>query len=230
MVGPTGLKSELLYHVDNGEGDPGSKRNLTLPSFDVTTSTVEGHSGQRGPHLQPPETRRYCSCLTNLENPAPDPPARPVRVYEESPYLGRIMLRIQKRIFTAGAVVASKERLALAPASAAGYDLRPDPPWLRPQNMCRPRSTVYPLQKPAPKPALSAGRIVARLQAQDGRADELLEHRNVGHDSLSDHQEHGLQDSKSRIAITLVIIELRSGTTREKGACIRPRFQSGRTL
>ncbi len=44
-------------------------------------------------------------------------------MYEEGPYLGRILLRIQESIFPAGVVVASEERLALAPASAAGYDL-----------------------------------------------------------------------------------------------------------
>src|ERR1700722_1713819 len=94
-----------------------------LPCFDVTAGAVEGSSGQGSPHLQTPETCPCCCGFTNLEDLAADPPACPVGMYEEGAYLGRIMLRIQESIFAAGVVIASEERLALAPASAAGYDL-----------------------------------------------------------------------------------------------------------
>ncbi len=162
--------------------------------FDVTTGAVEGDSGKGGPHLQAPETRRRRCCFTDLENPAAHPSACPIRMYEEGAYLGRILLGIEESIFTAGAVVAAKERLALAPAPASGYDLVLtylgfsdkirailDQLSIHPKNQFQ--SLLSLLQ-----------RIVARLQSQDGCADETLERRNVGHDSLPDQREHGFAE------------------------------------
>jgi hypothetical protein len=105
---------------------------------------------------------------------------------EEGAYLGRIVVRFEKSIFAAGTVVASVQCLALAPASATGYDLVPVHPGFRHKI----RAILDQLcihSKDQLQSLLSLiRRIVRRLQAQDGRAYELLERRNIGQNSLSD--------------------------------------------
>ena len=154
--------------------------------FDVTAGQVEGYSGKGCPHLQASETRRRCCCFTNFQNSAAHSAPRPVGMYEEGAYLGRIVVRIEKSIFAAGAVVASVQRLALAPASATCYDLVPVHPGFRHKI----RAILDQLcihSKDQLQSLLSLiRRIVRRLQAQDGRAYELLERRNIGQNSLSD--------------------------------------------
>jgi hypothetical protein len=115
-------------------------------------------------------------------------------MYEEGAYLRRIMLWIQESIFTPRAVVAPKERLALAPASAAGYDLV-----LTHLGFGHKIRAVLNQLCIYPKNQLQSlfsllQRIVARLQPENGRADEILERRNVGHDSLSDQEEHAVAE------------------------------------
>jgi len=115
-------------------------------------------------------------------------------MYEEGAYFGRIMVRIQESIFTPGAVVASKERLALAPASAARYDLV-----LTHLGFGHKIRAILDQLRIHPKNQFQSllsllHRIVVRLQSQDRRADEILERRNVGDDSLSDQEEHAVAE------------------------------------
>jgi len=112
---------------------------------------------------------------------------------EEGAYLGRIVLRIEKSIFTAGAVVTSIERLALAPASTTGDDLIPVHPGLRHKiRAILDQLCIHPEHQL--QSLLSLLRRVVCLQLQDGRAYELLKRRNVGQNSLSDQEKHAVAE------------------------------------
>lgn len=126
-----GARLELLYHVDDGKRYTRTERYLTVLCFHITAGPIEGYSGKGGPHLQAPET---CCCgggLTNFQDSAADSASRPTRMDKEGAYLGRVVLRIEKSIFAARAVVTSIKRLALAPASATSHDMAPVHPGLR---------------------------------------------------------------------------------------------------
>ena len=153
--------------------------------FDVTAGTVEGYSGKGGPHLQAPEPRCGGGGLTNFQNSAANSAPRPARMDEEGAYLGRIVLRVEKSIFAARAVVTSIKRLALAPASATGHDLVPVHPGLR--HKIGPILNQLCIHTKDQFQSLLAllRRVVCRLQPQDRRPYEFLERRNVGQNSLS---------------------------------------------
>ncbi len=113
----------MLFHVNDGERQARDERNLPVFPFHVAAGEIERHPGKRSSHLQAAETCGCGGCLANLENSAADSAPCPGGMYEESSYLRRIVTWIEESILAARAVVASKERLALAPASAAGDDL-----------------------------------------------------------------------------------------------------------
>jgi hypothetical protein len=178
--------------VHDWQGYTWSKRNFAGLPLSVTAGTVEGYSSKGGPHFQAPETRPRCRCFTNLENLATYPAARPIRMHEESAYLGRIVLRIKQRIFAAGTVVASIERLAPAPTPATGYD-----------RVGLPRGFGYKVSAILNQLGIHTKnqlqrlfsllrRILACLQPQDGSAYEILKRRNIGKDSLSNREQHAV--------------------------------------
>ncbi len=112
----------MLFHVNYGERQAWDEWYLPVFLFHVAPGEVKRHASKRGPHLQP---AKACGCrggLANLENSAADSAPCPGGMYEERSYLRRIAKRIEDSILAARAVVASKERLAPAPASAARYD------------------------------------------------------------------------------------------------------------
>jgi hypothetical protein len=112
----------MLFHVNDGKRQAWDEWYLPVFHFHVAPGEVKRHAGKRGPHLQAAET---CGCrgrLANLENSAADSASCPGGMYEERSYLRRIAKRIEESILAARAVIASKERLALAPASTPGYD------------------------------------------------------------------------------------------------------------
>ena len=90
--------------------------------FDVTPCQVERHPGEGCAHLETAETCLGRGPFADLKDFAADSPPRPRRMHEKGAYLRRIVVRIEQSIFAAGAMVASIERLALAPASASGND------------------------------------------------------------------------------------------------------------
>ena len=158
--------------------------------FDVTAGQVQGYSGKGGAHLQASETRRCCCFFANFQNSAAHSAPRPVGMDEEGAYLGRIVVRIEKSIFAAGAVVASIQRLALAPASAAGYSLVPVHRGFRHKIRAILDQLCIHSEHQLQSLLSLLPRIVCCLQPQNGRAYELLERRNIGQNSLSDEEEH----------------------------------------
>ncbi len=112
----------MLFHVNDGKRQAWDERDLPLFPFHIAAGEIKRHASKRGPHLQ---AAKPCSCrggLANLENSAADSASCPGGMYEERSYLRRIAKWIEESILAARAVVASKERLALAPASTAGDD------------------------------------------------------------------------------------------------------------
>src|SRR5579859_606278 len=91
--------------------------------FHVPPGKVQRHPGKGSSHLETTETFRCGGCFADPKDAAAHAAARPRRMYEESPYLRRIMRRIKESILAAGVVVASKKRLPLAPTAAPGNDL-----------------------------------------------------------------------------------------------------------
>ena len=91
--------------------------------FHVAPSKIQRHTGKGGSHFETAETFGCGGCLANIEDAAAHSATSPGRMYEESPYLCRVVTRIQQSILAPCAVVASKKRLPLAPTSATGYDL-----------------------------------------------------------------------------------------------------------
>jgi hypothetical protein len=166
-------QSQLFDHINNGQRKARSQGNLTTVTLGVASGSVKGYTGERSPHLEPAKPRRDRCRFADLENSAADSPARIKRMYEEGPYFGRIVARIEQRIFAAGAVVASVERLALAPASTAGQL------GVHAKNHLQGLLSLF-------------RRVVGGLQATDGGANELLQCRNVSEDSLSDGEKHAM--------------------------------------
>ena len=160
--------------------------------FDVAPSEVERYAGEGGAHFESAKTCGCRGCFADLENSAADSTPRPARMYEKSAYLRRIVAGIEESIFATGAVVASIERLALAPASAAGYDL-----------VLIHRGFGYKVGAILDQLSVHAKdaferlfqlfrRVVSGLQAQDGGAYEMLQRRNIGENGLSNREEHEL--------------------------------------
>ncbi len=112
----------MLFHVNNGERQAWNERDLPVFPFHVASGEVKRHASKRGPHLQAAKTCGGRGSLTNLEYSAADSAPCPPGMYEERSYLSRIAKGIEKSILAARAVIASEERLALAPASTPGYD------------------------------------------------------------------------------------------------------------
>ena len=113
----------MLFHVNDWERQTWDQRDLPVFNFDVAPRKIEWHAGESGSHLETAETCGRRGGFADLENSAADSAPCPGGMYEERSYLCRIAKWIQQSILAARAVVASEERLALAPASAAGYDL-----------------------------------------------------------------------------------------------------------
>ena len=99
--------------------------------FHVAPGEIKWHPGEGRSHL---ETMETCGCrgrFANLKDSAADSAPRPGGIYEKGSYLRCIMVRIKESILPAGAVVTSKEGLALAPASATGHGQVPVHPGFR---------------------------------------------------------------------------------------------------
>jgi hypothetical protein len=196
-------QSQLFDHINNGQRKARSQGNLTTVTLGVASGSVKGYTGERSPHLEPAKPRRDRCRFADLENSAADSPARIKRMYEEGPYFGRIVARIEQRIFAAGAVVASVERLALAPASTAGHNRHTSHATSRRIRSCLIQrlsdkiGAIFNQLGVHAKNHLQGllslfRRVVGGLQATDGGANELLQCRNVSEDSLSDGEKHAM--------------------------------------
>ena len=186
-----GLESELLFHVHDGKRQAWYERDLAVLSFDIASGKIEGHSGESGSHLEAAEAHACRGRFTDLENSAANSAPCPGRVYEKSSYLRCFVARIEERILTTGAMVTSIERLALAPASASGYDF-----FLAHLDFCNEIGAVLNQLGIHAKYAVESQlellrRIVFRLQTQDGRAYELLQSGDIAGKSLADREVHG---------------------------------------
>jgi hypothetical protein len=115
-------------------------------------------------------------------------------MHEESAYLGRIVLGIKQSIFAAGAVVASIERLAPAPASAASHDLVGVCPGFGYKISAILNQLGIHTKNQLQSLFSLLRRILACLQTQDGRAYETLKRRNISQDSLSNRELHAVAE------------------------------------
>ena len=167
------MRSELLYHVDDRQRYPWSKRNLTVLCFGVTAGAVKGYPGKGGPHLQAPETRRCRRRFTNLENPAADSPACPVRMDEEGAILAASCWGSRRASSRPAqwSLPKSVLRLLQPPQPAMTWSLT-YPGFGHKIGAVLDQLSIHPKNQLQSLLSLLR-RIVARLQPQDGRADEF---------------------------------------------------------
>jgi hypothetical protein len=90
--------------------------------FNVAFGQVEGHSGERGAHLKPAESRGDGSGLAGVKYQSADAAPRPGWMHEESADFCCVSPGIQERVFPAGPYVAAVECLTFTPSATGDND------------------------------------------------------------------------------------------------------------
>lgn len=182
--------------MNDGQRKTGYERNLPMFPFHVAPGKVQWHPGKGSSHFETAETLSCGGGLANIEDTAAHSATSPGRMYEESSYLGRVMRRVEESVLPAGAVITSKKRLPLTPASATGKN--------RTVIM---RGFGYKIGSIVNQLRIYAedafqgelqllGGVVGRLQTENGRADEFLKRRDISGNGLPDGEEHEFRISR----------------------------------
>jgi hypothetical protein len=182
--------------VNDGERKTGYERNLPMFQCHVAPGKVQRHPGKGGSHFETAETFGYGGCLAHLEDAAAHSATGPGRMYEESSYLGRVVRRVEESILPAGAVITSKKRLPLTPASATGnHRAVINPGFGYKIGSILNQLCIYAEDAFQGKLQLLGG-VVGRLQTENGGADEFLKSRDISGNSLPDGEQHEFRISR----------------------------------
>jgi hypothetical protein len=85
----------LFHHSHHTNSLPISNRHGNSSHLPIPPQPIKRHSGQRTPHLKTTKTHRNRCTLSSIQNQAPQPLSRKLRMHKDRTNLRRIYLRIK---------------------------------------------------------------------------------------------------------------------------------------